>query len=56
MSNAETVAKMAQVLDVSIDYLLRDDFKKDNCTETAIQNNSLLKKFQAIEQINEMIL
>jgi transcriptional regulator with XRE-family HTH domain len=54
MPNAGTVVKLAQLLDVSIDYLLRDDLEREASTgTTALRDRGLLSQFEAVEQMSD---
>lgn len=53
MPNAETVVKIAGALGVSIDYLLRDDLAEQSAPGTSLQDEELLRKFEAVEKMDE---
>jgi transcriptional regulator with XRE-family HTH domain len=53
MPNAESVVRLAQVLGVSIDSLLRDDFDPSLSGEAVLRDEKLLRKFQAVEKMPE---
>ena len=53
MPNAETAVKLAQVLDVSIDYLLRDGFDDDAAPGAALRDKDLLRQFEDVERMDD---
>ena len=54
MPNAETIVRIAQVLNVSIDYLLRNELDENTTTTTAnLRDRNLIRKFEAVEKMSE---
>ncbi|NEP85325.1 MAG: helix-turn-helix transcriptional regulator [Okeania sp. SIO3B3] len=52
LPNADTLIRIADVLDVSIDYLLRDTDENEN-PASKIKDKFLLKEFEAVDQMSE---
>jgi transcriptional regulator with XRE-family HTH domain len=53
MPNADTVVKIADVLGVSIDYLLRDELEEGSVPGAALRDRELLRHFEAVERMGE---
>ncbi len=52
MPNADTIVKIAQALNVSIDFLLRNDLK-NTASDDVLTDQELIKKFKAVEGMPE---
>jgi transcriptional regulator with XRE-family HTH domain len=53
MPNADTIIRIAKILNVSIDYLLLDDFKENAMPSAILQDRDLMRKFEAVEKMDE---
>lgn len=53
MPNADTIIRIAKALNVSIDYLLLDDFKEETIPSAILQDRNLMRKFEAVEKMDE---
>lgn len=53
MPNAETIIRIAKILDVSIDYLLLDDVKEDAMSSAIMHNSDLMRKFEAVVKMDD---
>jgi len=53
MPNADTVVRIAESLGVSIDYLLRDDLADESTSGSALRDQELLRKFEAVEKMDD---
>jgi transcriptional regulator with XRE-family HTH domain len=53
MPNAETAVRLAEVLGVSIDFLLRDDLDEDTLHGAALRDRELLRQFEAVERMSD---
>jgi transcriptional regulator with XRE-family HTH domain len=53
MPNADTIIRIAKTLNVSIDYLLLDNFKEDAIPSAILQDRDLMRKFEAVEKMDE---
>jgi transcriptional regulator with XRE-family HTH domain len=51
LPNAETLLRLARLLAVSVDYLLRDEITDDEDASTALHDLQLLRLFTALEQM-----
>jgi transcriptional regulator with XRE-family HTH domain len=51
--NADTIIRIAKILNVSIDYLLLDDFKENAILSAILQDWGLIRKFETVEKMDE---
>jgi transcriptional regulator with XRE-family HTH domain len=54
MPNAETVVRIAEALEVSIDYLLRDDANENPNPAARIKDRQLLAEFEVVDNMDEV--
>jgi transcriptional regulator with XRE-family HTH domain len=53
LPNAETLLRIARLLQVSIDYLLRDEVSDAGDPQAALHDPMLLKQFSALENMDD---
>lgn len=53
MPNAETIIRIAKTLNVSIDYLLLDNFNENTTHSAILRDIDLIRKFEAVEKMAE---
>ncbi len=53
MPNAEAIIRIAKILAVSIDFLLMNDFQESQQADILFQDQELLSKFKAVEDMSE---
>ena len=51
LPQAETLLKIAEVFDVSTDFLLRDDLSDNAAPNAVLKDQGLIRKFQAVEKM-----